>query len=100
RAALPVKFRSVGLEELAEVLHRQVAANVVYQYPKYRSQQDRFWDRPMPVHVEALVREALQEEPLGWSELRRKLPLYAQEPAGTILQEMVAMNRLHRYPRL
>ena len=61
RAALPVRFRSMGLEELAEVLQRQVAANVVYQYPKYRSQQDRFWDRPMPVHVEALIRETLRE---------------------------------------
>src|SRR5437879_4318382 len=67
RAALPVRFRSMGLPELAEVLHRQVAANVVYPYPKYRSQQDRFWDRPMPVHVEALLRETLQEQPLAWS---------------------------------
>lgn len=100
RAALPVKFRSVSLEDLAEVLRRQVSANVVYQYPKYRSQQDRFWDRPMPVHVEALIRDMLQEEPLGWSELRRKLPLYAQEPAGPMLQQMVAQGQLHRHPRL
>ena len=49
RAALPANFRAVSLEALAEVLQRQVAANVLVPYPKYRSPQDRYWDRPMRV---------------------------------------------------
>ena len=65
RAKLPTQMRQIGLEELAEALRRQVAANVLYQYPKYRSQQDRFWDRPMPVHVAYLLRVTLAEEPLN-----------------------------------
>ena len=51
RSALSGNYRRIGLEELADVLRRQVAANVLYQYPKYRSAQDRFWDRPMRVHI-------------------------------------------------
>src|SRR5260370_15127506 len=47
RAALPARLRST-LEGLAEVVRRQVAANVFVQYPKYRSPQDRFWAPPMP----------------------------------------------------
>ena len=75
RAVLPSRFRSLSLEELTEALNRQVAANVVVQFPKYRSQQDRFWDRPMPVHIANLLQETLAEDgPLAWSELRRKLP--------------------------
>src|SRR5262249_15004822 len=76
RSKLPVNLRGASPEELTECLRRQVAANVVHPYPKYRSQQDRFWDRTMPVHIAALVRGALQEGPLAWSELRRKLPPY------------------------
>ena len=50
RAKLPTRLREVSVEELSSVLNRQVAAQVLVQYPKYRSQQDRYWDRPMPVH--------------------------------------------------
>jgi hypothetical protein len=96
RAQLPPRFRTDNLEE---ILRRQAAANVLHQYPKYRSQQDRFWDRPMPVHIAALLRESLQEGPLAWSELRRKLPAYAQGQAEAILREEVAQGRLHRHPR-
>jgi hypothetical protein len=96
RAQLPPRFRTDNLEE---ILRRQAAANVLHQYPKYRSQQDRFWDRPMPVHIAALLRESLQEGPLAWSELRRKLPAYAQGQAESILQGEVAQGRLHRHPR-
>src|SRR5438105_11464574 len=71
RTALPAAIRPANLEELAECLRRQVAANVLQQYPKYRSQQERYWDRPMPVHVASLLRFALEEKPLAWSELRR-----------------------------
>jgi hypothetical protein len=98
RAALPTRLRSMSLEALAEALLRLVAANVLIQYPKYRSQQDRFWDRPMTVHVAALLRQALEETPLALSELRRKLPDYAKGQAEGILDEEVGRGLLHRHP--
>ncbi len=100
RALLPAAHRGISLEDLAESLRRQVAANVLVQYPKYRSQQDRFWDRPMPVHVACLLRTTLEESPLAWSELRRKLPAYALTHAETVLQEQLAQGLLHRHPRV
>lgn len=100
RAQLPAGFRSVSLEELAETLHRQAAASVIFQFPRYRSQQDRFWDRPMPMHLANLLRDLLEEGPLPWSELRRKLPNYAQAQAEQVLEEQVAQGLLHRHPRL
>jgi len=102
RSKLPTPFRSASLEELADTLQRQVAANVLFQYPKYRSQQDRYWDRPMEAHLAALFREALQEGPLGWVELRRKLPAYAVDPltrAEAVLTELLTQGALHRHPR-
>src|SRR3954465_10679605 len=42
RAKLPTQLRQVSLEQLQETLQRQVTANVLTQYPKYRSQHDRF----------------------------------------------------------
>jgi hypothetical protein len=99
RAALPSAQRGISLEDLAESLRRQVAANVLIQYPKYRSQQDRFWDRPMPVHVAGLLRLTLETGPLAWSELRRKLPAYALNHAETVLNEQVGQGGLHRHPR-
>jgi hypothetical protein len=98
RASLPARLRSLSLEALADVLRRQVAANVLIQYPKYRSQQDRFWDRPMTVHIASLLREALEELPLAWSELRRKLPDYAKTQAESVLEEQVTQGVLHRHP--
>jgi hypothetical protein len=100
RAALPANLRPENPEELTEILRRQVAANVLQQYPKYRSQQDRYWDRPMPVHVAALIRSTLEEKPLAWSELRRKLPEYAQPLAEGVLTEQVTQGLLHRHPPL
>jgi hypothetical protein len=100
RAHLPSAHRGISLEDLAESLRRQVAANVLIQYPKYRSQQDRFWDRPMPVHIAHLLRTTLEEGPLPWSELRRKLPAYAQTQAEAVLEEQLAQGRLYRHPRL
>jgi hypothetical protein len=100
RAALPGGLRNVGLDELADVLHRQAAANVLYQYPRYRGQHDRFWDRPMEVHLTVLLRSVLEEAPLPWSELRRKLPPYAQDKIEPILQGQVEQGALHRHPRL
>src|SRR5438105_1923212 len=95
RAQLPARFRGGNLED---VLQRQVAAGVLYQYPKYRSAQDRFWDRPMNVHVVGLLGEALAERPLALSELRRKLPAYAQGQAESALQEQVARGHVFRHP--
>jgi hypothetical protein len=99
RSLLRGSFRTTGPEELAECLRRQVAANVVIAYPKYRSQQDRYWDRPMTVHVASLLRGILEGGPLPWSEVRRKLPAYAQGQAETVLQEQLAQGRLYRHPR-
>jgi hypothetical protein len=99
RSALPARQRGITLEDLAEGLRRQVAASVVIQYPKYRSQQDRFWDRPMPVHVAWLLRTVLQEAPLALSELRRKLPAYALPHAEVVLQEQLAQGLLYRLPK-
>lgn len=96
RAKLPQRLREQNLED---ILSQQVSANALYQYPKYRSQQDRFWDRPMPEHIRALLRQTLAEGPLAWSELRRKLPAYALERAEMVFQEEVAHGRLHRHPR-
>jgi hypothetical protein len=98
KSQLPPALRSANLEE---TLQRQVAANVVIEYPKYRSQHARYWDRPMPVHIVWLLRETLKEGALPWSELRRKLPAYAVERgAENILQEQVAQNQLFRHPKL
>jgi hypothetical protein len=99
RASLPAPFRHASVEELAEVLRRHVAASVLWSYPRYRSQQERFWDRPMPVHVAELLRAALDESPLSWSDLRRRLPVYAHEKAQTVLEEQVAQGGIHRHPR-
>ena len=98
RAQLPSALRR-SPEELTEVLRRQVAAGALHQYPPYRSSQDRFWDRPMPVHIAALLREVLAEGPLPWSQLRRRLPVYALAQAETVLQDQLAQGRLHRHPR-
>src|SRR2546425_6069431 len=96
RTALPAAIRPANLEILAESLRRQVAANVLQQYPKYRSQQDRFWDRPMNVHVAHILRVVLQDSPLAWSELRRKLPDYAKALAESVLNEQLSQGLLHR----
>ncbi len=98
RSALPARVRSLSLEELADSLRRQVAANVLHQYPKYRSPQDRFWDRPMPVHVAYLLRTTLQEQPAALTDLRRKLPDYAKNLAEQVLQDQVAQGLLFQHP--
>jgi hypothetical protein len=97
RALLPAKHKSANLDE---ILPRQVTAQVLYQFPKYRSQQDRFWNRPMPVHIAALLQETLSEGPLNVSELRRKLPAYAQPTFEAILQEELSKGKLHRHPKV
>jgi hypothetical protein len=98
RAQLPAALRTISLEDLAALLQRQVTAGVFVQYPKYRSQQDRFWDRPMPVHVAQLIQETLQESPLTLSELRRKLPDYAKTQMDAIVEYEAQQGTLHRHP--
>jgi hypothetical protein len=100
RAALPPACRALGDEALLECLRRQVAANVVVQYPKYRSQQARYWDRPMAVHVVCLVRAALRDRPRAASELRRRLPPYARGRIDAALADQVAQGLLYRHPPL
>lgn len=99
RSRLPAPFRHAEPQEITDILQRLVAANVIYQYPKYRSPQDRYWDRSMPVHIAALLREALQDGPLPWWQLRRRLPAYAQGQAQAVLEEQLAQGMLHRHPR-
>jgi len=99
RGALPAPLRGISPEELTAYLSRQVAAKVLWQFPKYRSPQDRFWDRPMSVHVVALVKEALDEKPLTFAELRRKLPAYAQDQLDTVVRELLAQGQLFHYPK-
>lgn len=100
RTALPASLRGITLEALEESLSRQVSANVLHQFPKYRSQQNRYWDRPMRAHVIQLLQVTLEEKPLALSELRRKLPDYAKTQAESVLEEQVAQGQLHRHPPL
>jgi hypothetical protein len=99
RSQLPSVLRTGSVEELGEILKRQAASNVIVQYPKYRSHQDRYWDRPLPVHIASLVQEALQEQPLGLSELRRKMPAYAVTQLEAVLIEQVNQGKVYRHPR-
>jgi hypothetical protein len=54
----------------------------------------------MAVHVADLLRSALANESLAWSDLRRKLPAYALAQAESVLNEQVSQGLLHRHPRL
>ncbi len=54
----------------------------------------------MPIHIAALLRSVLQDAPLALSELRRKLPAYAQAQAEAVLYEQVAQGLLYRHPRV
>jgi hypothetical protein len=98
RSQLPAAFRGLSMDELTALLRRQAAAGVFIQYPRYRSQHDRFWDRPMPVHIAQLIRDTLEEKPLTLSELRRKLPDYAKAQADAVHAELVDKGELHRHP--
>jgi len=100
RSRLPAPLRNVSEQELTAALARQAAASVIYQFPKYRSQQDRFWDRSMPVHVAQLLRHTLADGSLTWTELRRKLPAYAVGQAESVLREQISQGSLFRHPPL
>jgi hypothetical protein len=100
RAALPADCRALGDAALEENLRRQTAANVLVQYPPYRSHQVRYWDRPMSVHVVGLIRGLLRDRPLAVSELRRRLPPYARSQVEVVLADQVAQGLLHCHPPL
>lgn len=100
KTALPSPFRSATAEELTDCLNRQVAAQVLTQYPKYRSPHDRYWDRPMPTHVAFLLRQAVQDGPLALFEIRRKLPAYATAQVEPVLQDQLDKGAIHRQPPL
>lgn len=100
RAKLAAPYRQMGQEELTEILQRQAAAHALHQYPRYRSQHDRFWDRPMAVHVIALLREALETEALAWPQIKRKLPEYALPHVEAALNDQLARASLYRHPPL
>ena len=100
RSRLPAPNRNISEPELSATLQRQAAANVIYQFPRYRSQQDRYWDRGMPVHVSQLLRHALADGPLSWTDLRRKLPAYASGQAESVLKEQVNQGMVFRHPAL
>jgi hypothetical protein len=98
RSHLPTSFRQMSLEALGDILRRRADANVLYQYAPYRSQQQRFWDRPLPVHTAMLIHAALQEGPLTLSQLRRKLPDYARHLTDEVMRDQVEQGKLHRHP--
>jgi hypothetical protein len=95
---LPVPLRRITVEALVEVLQRQAAANVLVMCPKYRSGQDRYWDRPLREHVHEMLHAILTAGPLPWAEMRRRLPRYARYLAESVLNEQLAHGRLHRHP--
>ena len=98
RALLPVPFCSIRPAELAEALQRQVAAHVLVMCPKYRSAQDRYWDRPLREHAKVVVRTALADGPAAWSDLRKALPKYLRHLAESVLNEELARGTIFRHP--
>lgn len=98
RALLPGPLHAVPVDILQRTLRRQVASQVVILYPKYRSDQDRYWDRPLRVHVEQLLRRILRDGPMTRLELRRRLPAYARILADNVLDALLAQGRIHEHP--
>ena len=95
---LPETLKPISHDALVEVLRRQAAAHVLVVCPKYRSRQDRYWDRPLREHVHEMLRDVLAAGPLPWSELRRRLPRYARYLAESVLNEQLAHGQLFRHP--
>ncbi len=98
RQRVPADLRGIRLEELSEVLQRQVAAHVLVMCPKYRSAQDRYWDRSLREHAKVLMIDALQAGPLSWTDLRKKLPKYLRHLADSVLNEELARGAIFRHP--
>src|SRR5436190_1136561 len=69
RQRLRAPFDGLTTDELSEVLRRQVAANVLVMCPKYRSSQDRYWNRTLRDHATVLLHMFLEPGPLSWADL-------------------------------
>ena len=91
-------YRAIRIEELADVLGRQVAANVLVMCPKYRSSQNRYWDRTLREHAKVVLTGALESGPMSWTELRKKLPKYLRHLAESVLNEELARGAIFRHP--
>jgi hypothetical protein len=98
RERLPTPFRAIGIEDLTDVLQRQLAAHVLVMCPKYRSSQDRYWDRPLREHAKIVLREALRSGPMSWADLRKKFPKYLRHLADSVLNEELAREAIFRHP--
>jgi hypothetical protein len=98
RERLPAPFQALRIEELADAVRRQVAAQVLVMCPKYRSGQDRFWDRTLHQHAKVVLREALRSGPMAWADLRKKFPKYLRHLADTVLNEELARGTIFRHP--
>lgn len=98
RAQLPTPFDELGNEEVLEVLERQVAANVLVMCPKYRSGQNRYWDRTLREHGKVLLHDSLEAGPLPWADLRKRFPKYLRHLTESIRDEELARGAIHRHP--
>jgi hypothetical protein len=98
RERLPAPYEAIRTVELQDVLHRQVAANVLVMCPKYRSGQDRYWDRELRDHAMLLLHKSLEQGPISWSDLRKKFPKYLRHFAESVLNEELAKGTIHRHP--
>lgn len=98
RERLPAPHRRMRLEELADVVQRQVAANVLVACPKYRSSQDRYWDRSLREHAKVVLHESLRAGPMAWADLRKKFPKYLRHLAESVLNEELARAAIFRQP--
>lgn len=98
RERLPRPYDTIGRVELMELLDRQVAANVLVMCPKYRSAQNRYWDRSLREHAQVLLRESLAAGPMPWSELRKRFPKYLRHLAESVLNEELARGVIYRHP--
>jgi hypothetical protein len=98
RARLSASFRATGAAELADTLRRQVAAHVLVMCPKYRSSQDRYWDRPLREHAKVTLRAALADGPATWSDVRKRFPKYLRHLADSVLNEELARGAIYRHP--
>jgi hypothetical protein len=98
RARLPGGFRAVTGAELTDIVQRQVTAHVLVICPKYRSGQDRFWDRSLRDHAKVALQAALADGPVSWPDLRKALPKYLRHLAESVLNEELARGAIHRHP--
>jgi hypothetical protein len=98
RERLPIALRTIGIEELTDVLQRQLAAHVLVMCPKYRSSLDRYWDRPLREHAKVVLGEALRGGSMSWADLRKKFPKYLRHLADSVLNEELAKETIFRHP--